>query len=333
MFGTINQVLNLVLFCKKVGIPFDVYAFTDTYDSRWSRSSEEQSPDRLIKGKLVRGDLNLSDSFNLLQIATSQGNRAAFNDMMIGLIILRGAYNGSRRYAQTIDDSCYYNLDRRYGLGGTPLNEAIMTSIPIINRFRKANGLQIVNSVFLTDGAGCDISGSYDSDEYTAQGTGSTIVRDRKSRKEFVQKYSYARADQEGMEQTPIFLEMVRIRTGAKICNFYVANPRPSRFKSEFMDSVNPDRDYNGEDSADAVAAFKIAKVDGGVTIENSTSGWDHHYLIMGGEDLGGSDDEGLDDSLVGATKAKLKSAFGKAATGKLRNRVILRKFVGLIAA
>jgi hypothetical protein len=99
------------------------------------------------------------------------------------------------------------------------------------------------------------------------------------------------------------------------------------------MDSVNPDRDYNGEDSADAVAAFKIAKVDGGVTIENSTSGWDHHYLIMGGEDLGGSDDEGLDDSLVGATKAKLKSAFGKAATGKLRNRVILRKFVGLIAA
>ena len=334
MFGTINQVLNLVLFCKKVGIPFDVYAFTDTYDSRWTRSDEEPMDERLIKGKLVRGDLDLRrDSFNLLQIATSQGNRAAFNDMLIGLIILRGAYNSSRRYAQTIDDCCYYNLEHKYGLGGTPLNEAIMASIPIINRFRKANGLQIVNSVFLTDGAGCDISSSYDSEDYTARGTGHTIIRDRKSRKEFIQRYRYARADQEGMEQTPILLEMVRIRTGAKICNFYVANPRPSRFKSEWMDSVKSDRDYNEEVSAAAVAAFKIAKVDGGVTIENSISGWDHHYLIMGGEDLSGTDDEGLDDSLVGATKAKLKSAFGKAATGKLRNRVVLKKFIGLIAA
>jgi len=334
MFGTINQVLNLVLFCKKVGIPFDVYAFTDSYEPRWGRSSEEPTPDRLIKSKLERGDLDLrKDAFNLLQLATSQGNRAAFNDMLIGLIILRGAFNSSRRYAQTINECCWYNLDHKFSLGGTPLNEAIMASIPIINRFRKANGLQIVNSVFLTDGAGCDISGSYDADEYAARGTGSTIIRDRKSRKEFVQRYRYARSDQEGMEQTPILLEMVRIRTGAKICNFYVANPRPSRFKSEWMASVKEDYDYNQEVTEAAAAAFKIAKVDGGILVENSISGWDHHYLIMGGSELGGTDEEGLDDSLVGATKAKLKSAFGKASTGKLRNRVVLKKFIGLIAA
>lgn len=336
MFGTINQVLNLVLFCKKVGIPFDVYAFTDSYDCRWSREADEPEAERLIKGKLVRGDLDLrDDSFNLLQIATSQGNRAAFNDMLIGLIILRGAYNHSRRYTQTIKDCCYYNLDRRYTLGGTPLNEAIMASIPIINRFRKANRLQIVNSVFLTDGSGCDIDRSHDSDPHALRGNGPIIIRDRKTRKEFTQKprrWSTS-TDENAMEQTPILLEMVRIRTGAKICNFYVANPLPKRFKMAWMESVDAEYEYGTEASADASEAYKLAKAEGGVAIENSTSGWDHHYLIMGGEDLSGSDDEGLDDALVGATKAKLRNAFGKAATGKLRNRVVLRKFVGLIAA
>jgi len=339
MFGTINQVLNLVLFCKKVGIPFDVYAFTDSYESRWTRPADHPVTDRLIKSKLVKGDFNGLGEFNLLQIATSQGNKAAFNDMLIGLIILRGAYNHSRRYTQNIDDCCYYNLDRKYGLGGTPLNEAIMASIPIINRFRKANGIQIVNSVFLTDGDGCALteyhkgSGMHD----TMDPSGKIIVRDRKSHKEFVQQRRWYSKEPGEMAQTRIFLEMVRIRTGAKICNFYVANPRPMRFKVEWMDSMNEVYEHYShwtqEDLAAAAAAFKIAKVDGGVTIENSISGWDHHYLIMGGEDLSGSDDEGLDESLVGATKAKLKSAFGKASTGKLRNRVILRKFVGLIAA
>jgi hypothetical protein len=82
-----------------------------------------------------------------------------------------------------------------------------------------------------------------------------------------------------------------------------------------------------------SVAAFKVAKAEGGVTIENSKFGWDHHYLIMGGRELGVHGDEGLDDALVGAKKGALKRAFGKAASGKLRNRVILRKFTELIAA
>ena len=34
MAGTIDQLLNLVLFCKKVNIPFEVYAFTDSSISK-----------------------------------------------------------------------------------------------------------------------------------------------------------------------------------------------------------------------------------------------------------------------------------------------------------
>ena len=40
----------------------------------------------------------------------------------------------------------------------------------------------------------------------------------------------------------------------------------------------------------------------------------------------------GLSDDLVGASKAKLKSAFGKSMKGKIESRQLLNKFVKLVA-
>ena len=339
MFGTLDQVLNLVLFCKKVGIPFDVYAFTDGYDRAYYWESGDrkrgQIAERMFKDKLERGDLEFRrNNFNLLQIATSQGNRAAFNDMLMGLIMLRGHFNHQGKWANDTDsDISYYNIDRRYGLCGTPLNEAILSSIPIINRFREANGLQIVNSVFLTDGEGCDVSRAHGVEGMGRYNNGKVIIRDRKSRKEFIQKEYYGEV---GNSQMSILLEMVRIRTGAKVANFYVTSPSPHGFKNEWMGSVRRLEDEFGNikgDEEGAKAAFKVARAEGGVVLEDSIHGWDHHYLILGGDALGVHADEGLDDSLVGAKKGALKKAFGKAASGKLKNRIVLRKFTELIAA
>ena len=41
-------------------------------------------------------------------------------------------------------------------LRGTPLGEAIMASVPLVE-IQKENSLQIVNTVFLTDGGSCTI--------------------------------------------------------------------------------------------------------------------------------------------------------------------------------
>ena len=39
-----------------------------------------------------------------------------------------------------------------------------------------------------------------------------------------------------------------------------------------------------------------------------------------------------IDDELVGASKAKLKSAFGKMSKGKVQSRTLLNRFVKLVA-
>jgi hypothetical protein len=44
------------------------------------------------------------------------------------------------------------------------------------------------------------------------------------------------------------------------------------------------------------------------------------------------AENDGLSDDLVGASKAKLKTAFGKSMKSKIDSRVLLNKFVKLVA-
>ena len=59
--------------------------------------------------------------------------------------------------------------------------------------------------------------------------------------------------------------------------------------------------------------------------------GYDEYYVLPGGDSLK-TENETLDDELIGAGKAKLKSAFGKMSKGKLASRQLLNKFVGMVA-
>jgi len=59
--------------------------------------------------------------------------------------------------------------------------------------------------------------------------------------------------------------------------------------------------------------------------------GYDEYYVLPGGNALK-VDNETLDDELIGASKAKLKTAFGKMSRGKVSSRQLLNKFVKLVA-
>jgi hypothetical protein len=325
MQGSLEQTLNLVMFCKKVNIPFDVYAFSDASDRSYYERDEngdrKEPKPRMDKSLLASDDFSFrKDRFNLLHLASSQGKARAYNNMLLGLIMLRGGFNQQGRYGDPTEGINYFPIPPWLGLGGTPLHEAIITAIPLTNRFRAANNLQIVNNIFLTDGEGGWLS--KEGSKYNRWGRHTTIIRDRKSGKEW----------KEDDKQMGALLDILRIRTGSKVVNFYVTNPRPGHFKSEFEQANGTYDRYSRNVSNEAIEAYKTAKADGGIVIENSKLGWDHHYLILGGDALAITA-EGLSDDLIGAKKGAIKRAFGKAASNKLRCRVVLRKFTELIAA
>ena len=178
MLDTVKQLLNLCWFCRKVQIPFDVYAFT--YD--WSPYILNSELDEL-PAKCDRKDrtINIHKRFSLLNFLSSNTTGKEFEN---------DCRNMFRLGASCDRKSCYY-LHTPIGLelSGTPLNESIISLHKIIPAFKNANDLQKVNVVILTDGESAgiqynvDVSRKYGRDvDY--MGTGnvnySTALRDRK---------------------------------------------------------------------------------------------------------------------------------------------------------
>ena len=63
----------------------------------------------------------------------------------------------------------------------------------------------------------------------------------------------------------------------------------------------------------------------------NMARGWSELYLVKGGKDL--QTEEDIFTVKEDATKGQIRSAFRKFSKGKLENRMMLSKFVDMVAA
>ena len=126
------------MFCRRVNIPFEIYTFTDSK---------------------VDSDRDYSLTYNV-------------NDMIYGGFNLRNYLSG-RMTRKEFDTGCFnlfyngYVMDKGYWgtfdpLGSTPLNDAIMATFEIYEKFKNENNLEKVNIVYLTDGASNSVTGIYD---------------------------------------------------------------------------------------------------------------------------------------------------------------------------
>ena len=59
------------------------------------------------------------------------------------------------------------------------------------------------------------------------------------------------------------------------------------------------------------------------------SKGYDSYFILPGSME---TEEFELSDKLVGASKAKLKTAFGKSTAGRISSRPLLNKFVELVA-
>ncbi len=153
MQSTIEQLLNLAWFCRKVHIPFDVYAFTyEWHESILWRDDDEVDPEEELAPKCVAkdGHLDIHKRFSLLNLLTSDTTTKNFEVDCLNLYRL--AYNADRRNWSDLI------VPPGLSLSGTPLNESIVCLHEIIPQFKKKNGVEKVNTVILTDGESAGIS-------------------------------------------------------------------------------------------------------------------------------------------------------------------------------
>jgi hypothetical protein len=154
LLPTVKQLLNLTAFCKKVQIPFEVYAFTNEWIAakRAMANIAGETPDdnydsyyRSWDG-LKKNEFFIDPHcFHLMNFISSRSNSRDYERMCRNLYREANYYKNYNSYHNTIGVT----------LSGTPLNEAIVLLNYIIPHFKKQNDLQKVNVCILTDGEGC----------------------------------------------------------------------------------------------------------------------------------------------------------------------------------
>ena len=135
----VEQTLVLATVCKRVGIPFRVYGFTDQHNGSGARATLRTKPgDLILSGKvfeLLRSDMKPSRyqlAFFLLQ---AYANAACYR------------YGYNHNYQNELE------VPHDYAMGSTPTVTALAALTKIIPQFRDENKLEKVCLVVCTDGA------------------------------------------------------------------------------------------------------------------------------------------------------------------------------------
>ena len=294
LMETLKQTFSLAMFCKQIGVPFELYSFKDSgAETPFSYIGKEN----VIKGSRLK----------LRNFLSSRMNTEEMNFAM-GILWAAGQHH-------------YINCD---GMGGTPLNDAIMIAPKIVDDFTKRNKLEITNVIWLTDGESNGSAGIENSTEprYQAKGYKSRYFYvDPATNKTYnwdPHNWSATR------DNTNTLLRILKDRTGCNLVGFFLYER--ANFKSV---------DYEFNVSNNNPEAFTKARKfwSDNKFYPVKSAGYDEYYIIDTRSMKDTENNLDIDNSgEKKMTVKKMASAFSKFAQKKTVNRVLLRQFVERIA-
>jgi hypothetical protein len=309
--GTIEQLLQLVMFCRRTKIPFEVFAFTSCYNR------SDYTPSGLVE--VNYGEMPISSDMRLLNFFSSKMSAAEEEKMMHYIWMIAKRY--SRQYEDWSTVGYPMNPPRDYSLGGTPLNDAIVVLMDFLPKYKKASGVQKINTIFLTDGASQNLVGVKDvndrGDFYQGFRRDNLLI-DPITNKRY--EFDGNRAD-----ITDTLLKALKGRVpDMNVVGFFLAGSgRNGAVKRNTWYYILQDGNLTTDMAMAKMRKDKVVMLD--------SKGYDQYFILPGGDGLAVEND-GLDDDLTGASKAKLKTAFAKSNKGRIQSRVLLNKFVALVA-
>ncbi len=144
-YNSVMQLLNLVMFCRGAKIPFEVFGFSDHGPVRRVLDNQVDSIAHL---RDTSHKAKPSDDLLLINYLSSSMSHSEFNlslkmMFMLALSLDRGV---SRESGMGIA------VSEMHQLCGTPLDAAIFVTKDIFWKFRAKHKLDIVHSIYITDG-------------------------------------------------------------------------------------------------------------------------------------------------------------------------------------
>jgi hypothetical protein len=355
--AVMEQTMVLVEFCRRMNIPYDVYAFTTRsfetgVDANgWNPSSVDPAD---LRKKMWKGAVNDNytkdtqeevmsngyesprshNQFSLLNLFSSRLNRTEHQEMMLFLRALV-----SRPYEVTST----FHANARWELSGTALDESIVAAMQIVPQFKEANKLDIVNTIFLTDGEtsvpylhGCQLIDPKSKAVYS----GEQFYSEEERAGGYVDHYG---------QSTNILLLALRDITKSNVVGMFLTGSAAGInvnkcFRKELRRQTNmlmagksvKDKyaQMHCEREARKIVASSLGKQfneDNCVVAEAGTTGYSEYFIIKSTTRVLGTEDA-MDEVQQGATQAAIKKAFLKSFDNKNKSRVLINRFIELIA-
>ena len=322
--GTIDQLLNLVLFCKKVNIPFDVYAFTDRNiksvrgdDGMPTEGTESEQTKQ--KNKVFfqqEGHMASNSTLHLMNLFSSSMTTSEMNYAMQNMMQLKMKYDTESFYGFR------YSIPYHFELGGTPLDATIITALEVIPDFQKKNHVQIVNAVFLTDGEShsntqvwkSNSEGILNKEYFDSRGKDTYYV-------DPVSKKTYSSKGRRSGISTTTFYTILKDRCNVNILGFFLTG---RRFKY-----ISADISWGTKNAPSPNDIFKLWKKEKSYVASNYL-GYDKLYYIKDGGDLNVENEDFVVKE--DASKSQLTKAFKTFNKKKLTNRIVLKSFAEMVA-
>jgi len=357
---TIEQLMNLTMFCRKVQIPFEVYAFSNNTSYNNTRDEDGNLTRVFPKVEYQDGDITIDSHLTLLNFVSSKMTAKEYDEGMTNLYFMsirygydRYAYRGrnydyeAAKAEQWKDD--LHSIPAGYNLSSTPLNESIMAAMKMVPAFQRKYNIDKMNTVFLTDG--CSDGGERivvtnpDEEEKTESSSNTwwgrragqegltfrdfsrydtnTLMTDRLTKKTL--KVS---GNRDGL--TNALLKILKLRTGTKVLGFYVGTK--TTISVGTLNRYFPEHNYYSEpgdklyDRKKVKAEFRKNKC----LVVTDRTGYDELYLLAGGN-MNVSDSEMATPS-ENAKKGEIKRLFASTLKTNKSSRVVLNKFISKIA-
>ena len=291
---TVEQLLNLTLFCKKINIPFSVYAFMNNHrddKDQYSQSGFKVSNKTLLPDattKLVQLFSHKQSKVDYMRVATILHRAAMYF----------GDYYGWRRHNHMMEDESVPSISGDYYLSSTPLNESLIAMDTIIAKFKKDYNTDKLSLVTLTDGA---------SNSMNHPGSGETYL---KLNNRYVQAGGYWG---ESKDMTSVMLRYLKKKYDLQTIGFYLV----AKYRElQYMLNVP----YGKE-----ILARKMFNKD--KFIADYSKAYDVYFYVNSGTRVANQIFES--DS---TDKRTLKKMFMSGMKKRINSRVLLQNFIKRIA-
>ena len=317
---TAKQAMVLAMFCQKAGIPFELQGFSDRMVSTTDQYIGYYSNPRDLDGTefdlrdffdykgAIEDDKQNMQYIQMLQFVRSGVSRGEFIEQLANLYFAAEFNSRAGEEYDTLN-RCHMNYGlQRLQLNGTPLNEALVFCHTYVPHFIRKNGVQVMNTVVLTDG------------DANWNGMGSSVHNPMSGR-------TYGDSPEE-REQYPtnLLIKSLREQTGTNAIGIYLSAPRSNYGGWSAEPSRQQDNYWEQKDRAAKIGKKALTK--NGFLIADGCKAVNYTEAYIINSTLDTEQDLDLDNN----NHAALKRSFLKGMAAKSMSRPLINRFVDKVA-